>query len=90
MYGAHVTPVGFTCHTLVPLHEVPPSVPIGMCFAALACNISEQITCHRYKVGWTGRGRNAAITPVRTTFRKVYYKWYSSVYDGNTTETNGR
>lgn len=58
---------------------------IGMCMFAPECNITEQITCHRYKPSWRGKGANAVLVPVRTTGVKGYYREYSTLFDPNAT-----
>lgn len=88
IHGARAVAVASACHSLVPADRVPPSVHIGMCFAQPACNVSEQVTCHRYKTGWVAPGGGKPVEPVRTTHRRGYYRHYSSVFDGNTTDTN--
>jgi hypothetical protein len=52
-----------------------------MCMVTPACNLTEQVTCHRYKPTWTGRGANAVMGAVRTTHRRAYYRDYSTLYD---------
>ena len=109
--------MGVTCHSLVPETAVPSSLMIGMCFTAPHCNVSEQITCHRYRaaaatavtaataqassstrprlpsVDGGEMGKPAAtelvllIEPVRTKREKGYYKVYSSMFDGNSSDT---
>jgi hypothetical protein len=48
------------------------------------CNLTEQVTCHRYKPTWTVRGANAVMGAVRTTHREAYYRDYSTLYDPKT------
>lgn len=88
LHAARAKPVPSACRSLVPAAQVPPNLHIGMCFAVSACNVTEQVTCHRYKTGWTGPGGERPVDPVRTTQRKGYYRHYSSVFDGNKTDTN--
>lgn len=88
IHGARAQPISFACHSLVPADQVPPSIHVGMCFTQTSCNVTEQITCHRYKTGWVWPGGDKPVDPVRTTHRKSYYQHYSSEFDGNTTIFN--
>jgi hypothetical protein len=57
-------------------------VKIGLCFMTPKCNLSEQITCHRYKHDLrTGQA-------VRVSTRNPHYKVYSSIYNGSFTDSN--
>ena len=56
-------------------------IQIGMCFMTPVCNISEQLTCHRYKPdpSATKGGKYAAV---RLSEKKGHYNVYSSYFDG--------
>ena len=71
---------------------------IGMCFYTPTCDMEEQITCHRYKAAWTADGTlssGGANTLVRSQLKLTavrthapgYYRLYSSMFDGNRTDT---
>jgi hypothetical protein len=121
LYGALAQPVGVACHSQVPLDAAAAAgVKVGMCFTAPTCNVSEQLTCHRYyaeKIPTvTGTKPAASIKelisaseslgqdnqippvsapvilpgaflPVRLRKQNGYYKVFSSIYDGNITDT---
>ena len=52
---------------------------IGMCAIASACNLTEQITCHRFV-----QSDSKDLRPVRTTYRNRFYTHYSSTYPNDT------
>ena len=92
VYGAHIDPVSSACHSTAPegskgTHLSGPSdsdpigVKIGFCFMTPVCDLSEQITCHRYKHDRT------LSQPVRILDSPGYYKVYSSVNNGTMTDT---
>jgi hypothetical protein len=58
-----------------------PEMLVGMCMFTPVCNMTEQVTCHRYKPMVQGRGARARIVPVRTTHRKAYFQDYSTLYN---------
>eukprot|EP01038_Epipyxis_sp_PR26KG_P004566 gene4566-6439_t len=94
LYGAKAMPIGAVCHSKVPV--IPSHVKVGMCFMSPLCNISEQITCHRFKAqGYKNHIQNKyydhsiKLNSVKKTHsNKGYYRMFSSYYDGNKTDTN--
>ena len=72
MYAVAADPIEAACHSLV--EPWPDSIKIGMCFITPSCNLSSQITCHRYKP----HGNET----VRITLDKGHYQHYSSFFDG--------
>jgi hypothetical protein len=77
-------PVSAVCHSRVST-PVPASVSIGMCFITPTCNLSEQVTCHRYKPPTLLGDQRSAV---RVTRDKGHYQFYSSWFDGKTTDSN--
>ena len=94
LYGAYAIPVGVTCHSTVRKEVIPKDVKIGMCFMLPDCNINEQITCHRYKYTKelyssidTDHSHHLTHNPIRNINIKGYYRVYSSMFDGNKSDT---
>jgi len=57
------------------------------------CDIREQVTCHRYRATLTtqttqeGNKQQQVLLPVRNTHIKGYFRMYSSVFDGNSSDS---
>ena len=99
LYGAWTTPVSVVCHSSAPPSvPTPPHVRTGFCFSVPFCNISEHITCHRYKSVASTSMRpttTADASDLDTTifqvvrlpkYEKSKFK-YSSGFDGNITDS---
>jgi hypothetical protein len=65
-------------------------VQIGLCFMAPTCNVSEQITCHRYKprVTVSADGKHVTIQPVKISPKPSHYKVFSSIFNGSFTDSH--
>jgi len=95
IYGAYADPVNSGCHSTAPPNSLmrdrdyldphdKTGVKIGLCFMTPTCNLSEQITCHRYKHDV----RTSVGQVVRVSTRISHYKVYSSMYNGSFTDSN--
>lgn len=102
LYGAGAVPMGVACHSTVPLESLSADdnaqatlpavsdIKVGMCFMAATCNVSEQITCHRYRAAPETQRDGAVVQlPVRNSKKGGYYRGYSSVFNGSFTDTFG-
>jgi hypothetical protein len=78
MYAVAADPVAAACQSTV--EPWPDTINIGMCFITPSCNVSHQISCHRYKPN--------GDQPIRTTTDRGHYKYFSSVYDGSKIDSN--
>ncbi len=102
LYGAGAVPMGVACHSSTPLKNLPSDdnaqstlpcvaqVKVGMCFMVSACNVSEQITCHRYRAA-PERQKDGSLLqmPLRNSNKNGYYRGYSSIFNGSFTDTFG-
>lgn len=90
LYGAAAIPYSSYCR-----YQNAAPVISGMCFTAPKCNLSEQITCHRYQslvVPITaGKGSSTVIgeemTAVKLSKNKNHYRYYSSLLNGSVSDS---
>lgn len=81
-YGAKIEPISATCHSTVA--NPPSNITLGMCMAAERCDKETKVTCHRFKSVRDKRGEGeGGISIHPTTWRKRFYRQYSSYFDGN-------
>jgi hypothetical protein len=90
LYAAYATPIGAVCHSTVNKVFIPKNIKVGMCFMSPNCEIDEQVTCHRYKAANEIEAQgieNKIHKPIRNININGYYRVYSSMFDGNISDT---
>jgi len=94
LYGAFATPIGSSCHsTGTKASVIANHIKIGLCFMTPVCDIHEQVTCHRYRATLTspsvneGNQQQKILLPIRNTHIKGYFRMYSSIFDGNSSDS---
>lgn len=85
VYAAYAKPLGSVCHSLVDLSSNKmEDMLLGMCFMAPKCDLTKHVTCHRYMPQMRYDG---SLEAVPITRNKGYFKVYSSMFDGNKSDT---
>jgi hypothetical protein len=99
VFGGFVRPHSVICHSSVPLTSAPRDITFGMCFMAIECQKDKHITCHRYKpvllpmtdVNLRFDSKHSSILDDikldYTVKPKKPFPVYSSMFDGNKTDT---
>mmetsp|Transcript_609 Transcript_609/g.529 ORF Transcript_609/g.529 Transcript_609/m.529 type:complete len:103 (-) Transcript_609:154-462(-) len=82
VYGINLHPMGSVC--LSQVSNPPSDVLVGMCFSAPECDLNKRVTCHRYKTSYDSNGN---LISLRTSKNHGHYKGYSSIFDGNISDS---
>lgn len=98
VYGANAIPMGSICHSTA--DNPPNNLLLGMCFMAPVCNTSQHVTCHRYKPKYVANNHNVEAYTTSADMKssimfeavpilrnRGYYRLYSSMFDGNKSDT---